>query len=783
MSCTVRVSKLSGSWIKRAKLGNDDGTTPRELLRDAAVPFGFSGKVVVLQAARAALLEMDSADSAARMVAHHAALPLELGGRTVVVGFGKEGTKSPGERAVWNEKRGLAECERCLSSLTDELERREGRAGHHHAVARAQLATSPTTSVRILTVGDGDLGYSLGLARALGCKSETGVEVVASTLVSADELIRCYSRARAHLAELKERGVVVLHGVDATRLEESLTDQDGSHLFDHICFNYPHLGDEEQNSSGGDTISLFARQHAILIAHFLESARAMLRPGGLLHVTLSHDQPAEWKVAEHAARLGLGLLSAAPPTSIQATHFPSHSACPASSQWAARRRYRNGALGGKHWLGKYGYEHRRCESDRAMNVQDSVELVYQASKPQEGNGDAPAQPGAGRFHSCHVCGFNFTSVEELALHVEALSTGLHIDQGTAQCGGAAPVNPSKLEGAGGRRPECSDAEAGDDERAQVGGAADAVHGDLGTEGLPILLRNVEIDLVLPDIAVVWKPVGVRSCGAFAGTLQTGLLTLLPPNSIANERGSVFAPIPMTMLEKGCAGLSLVARTPAGRKALERSVAEEDMQHTFVALVHGRVEWQTGHSLEMLIDASRAGKAAAAPAAAPAPAAASQPPQTAAPPGISCPRSWVPVPVRIEVVSSFMAPEDLQHGAHDDGGFALSTIRLSCGSLRGHLSGALCHLLRKHGHPVVGDSYARRECSRMPRCCISLRKKLQIGCYGVRVELGAGIGVVDVSRPMPDRLDSKTWGERMAQRAAPVDTEDIQLDCWWNDESG
>ncbi len=58
MSCIVRVSKLSGSWIKRTKLGNDDGTTPRELLRDAAVPVGFSGKAVVLQAARAALVEV-----------------------------------------------------------------------------------------------------------------------------------------------------------------------------------------------------------------------------------------------------------------------------------------------------------------------------------------------------------------------------------------------------------------------------------------------------------------------------------------------------------------------------------------------------------------------------------------------------------------------------------------------------------------------------------------------------------------------------------------------------
>ena len=60
--------------------------------------------------------------------------------------------------------------------------------------------------MRILTVGDGDLSYSLALQRAFGAD----VSLVATTLPAADELCATYRNTGKILAELAERGATVL---------------------------------------------------------------------------------------------------------------------------------------------------------------------------------------------------------------------------------------------------------------------------------------------------------------------------------------------------------------------------------------------------------------------------------------------------------------------------------------------------------------------------------------------------------------------------------------------
>ena len=89
------------------------------------------------------------------------------------------------------------------------------------------------SSISVLTIGEGDLSYSLALARAFG----DAIVLTATTLPPADELAATYERASANIAELQARGATVVHGVDATDISAGVQ---GS--FDHVCFLHPHLG-------------------------------------------------------------------------------------------------------------------------------------------------------------------------------------------------------------------------------------------------------------------------------------------------------------------------------------------------------------------------------------------------------------------------------------------------------------------------------------------------------------------------------------------------------------
>ena len=221
-------------------------------------------------------------------------------------------------------------------------------------------------SVRILTVGDGDCSYSLALCRAF----PSSITLTCTTLPDEAELFSTYSAAEKCLSELRERGARIMHGVDATALDRNSLGE-----FEHILFVHPHLGLSDLLDEAAH-----AHRHGVLVAHFLHSAAALLAPNGLIHLTLCGNQPSTWEVDAHAARIGLDIVQRAatgasscfwPP---DATPLTPTSECEAG--WSARRKFRSGALGSRHWLGKYGYEHRRCEGDGDMNVDSSVELLF-----------------------------------------------------------------------------------------------------------------------------------------------------------------------------------------------------------------------------------------------------------------------------------------------------------------------------------------------------------------------------------------------------------------------
>ena len=67
------------------------------------------------------------------------------------------------------------------------------------------------------------------------------------------------------------------------------------------------------------------------------------------------------------------------------------------------------------------------------------------------------------------------------------------------------------------------------------------------------LRLVHADA---HVAVVWKPVGVRALGEWSGTMQAALPLLLAAAAPADDGA---APRPVSRLEIGCSGLSVVAR--------------------------------------------------------------------------------------------------------------------------------------------------------------------------------------------------------------------------------
>ncbi|EOD19429.1 hypothetical protein EMIHUDRAFT_208952 [Emiliania huxleyi CCMP1516] len=264
--------------------------------------------------------------------------------------------------------------------------------------------------MRILTVGDGDLSYSLALQRAFGAD----VSLVATTLPAADELCATYRNTGKILAELAERGATVLHGIDATRLPLTLG------RFAHVVFCHPHLGLSDLIDEAAH-----AQRHSVLVAHFLDSAAALLEASGTIHLTLCGSQPRTWAVDEHAARLGLDIVQRAPPATPSCFWPPP--SCGGSGEttppptalapepgWAAPRKFRSGSLGSRHWLGRFGYEHRRCEGDADMHVENSVELLFCVAAAQ--------RPPAEERGRCPVCGWAVAAGEAEEEHVRSLAS-------------------------------------------------------------------------------------------------------------------------------------------------------------------------------------------------------------------------------------------------------------------------------------------------------------------------------------------------------------------------
>ena len=97
----------------------------------------------------------------------------------------------------------------------------------------------PPGELEILILGDGNFSFSLAFCKLLGCR-----DMVATSFDSHSDLLDKYPEVEGTLAQLKTKyHCEIIHEVNATlALPQQLKDH---RRFNHIVFNYPHLGVED----------------------------------------------------------------------------------------------------------------------------------------------------------------------------------------------------------------------------------------------------------------------------------------------------------------------------------------------------------------------------------------------------------------------------------------------------------------------------------------------------------------------------------------------------------
>lgn len=273
---------------------------------------------------------------------------------------------------------------------------------------------------RALTVGDGDLSFSLALKRAY-----PQISVTASTLVdSPAELCRTYTSAVETCKEFQGTwNEEIVYRADATKLAESITARAEDEKFDIVLFNLPHLGDGTLVESE----PRHAERHFVLLAHYFSSAKTLLTSGGRIHVCLSGNQPKSWNVMLAAEINGLRCVgeetTACPIDKWMFDDGGVRELADVRPHYRAERKFRNGSLGTKHFLARYGYRHRRTEGDlfdgsvRDIIVDQSINIVFACS----GNSttDREEKQSCREDNICKVCCLKFENSDRLSAHLDA----------------------------------------------------------------------------------------------------------------------------------------------------------------------------------------------------------------------------------------------------------------------------------------------------------------------------------------------------------------------------
>jgi len=215
------------------------------------------------------------------------------------------------------------------------------RQGKKSAVATSNASQAADTSSKsaklyelgdiILTVGDGDLSFSLGLLRRHGADN---IFLQPTVYDSKRELQRKYpDTSSSNTRELSQKlKAETKYSVDCCRLLES-GEGVWKNLFSKIVFNFPHVGDEDQShhqaasapvasskkKRGADDpdaeelpflspVGSPVRVHQDLLLGFFFSATDCLAEDGEVHVALKTGEPYKsWKLPSLAKAAGLRL--------------------------------------------------------------------------------------------------------------------------------------------------------------------------------------------------------------------------------------------------------------------------------------------------------------------------------------------------------------------------------------------------------------------------------------------------------------------------------------------
>lgn len=295
-------------------------------------------------------------------------------------------------------------------------------------------------TLKVLTVGDGDLSFSLALKRAFP-EIQT---LVATTLVESQEkLLNTYPHAAAILQELTisphertSQNVTLLYGVDATQLHHHfklLSIQQAS-PFDLILFQHPHLGyDTVKDESSKER---HCQRHASLLAHYFFASKQLLSlhhhsskaakvASSCIHVCVSGSAADRWKLHDAVQRLHLEYAWGSPfpasrpilppesdRTRLDEARCNVDSKQPHPSIKSTKRGKRRG-----HWLGKYGYRHQPTFPESTTfqtNVSDSLHYFLKSSSLET----PLSKLFSSRDHPlrCNVCLQNFSNVDALHAH-------------------------------------------------------------------------------------------------------------------------------------------------------------------------------------------------------------------------------------------------------------------------------------------------------------------------------------------------------------------------------
>ena len=142
---------------------------------------------------------------------------------------------------------------------------------------------------RIVTVGDGNLSFTLALARAFG----SGANLTATTLDDESFLHGHYPGVACTIDSLRASGARVFHGVDATKPELYDAVLDGAPPPQKIVFNFPHPGWPENWSTTVprtcENSRIMIERHRALLRGFFENCKVMIErtqhPAMEVHVT------------------------------------------------------------------------------------------------------------------------------------------------------------------------------------------------------------------------------------------------------------------------------------------------------------------------------------------------------------------------------------------------------------------------------------------------------------------------------------------------------------------